>query len=216
MPIDGIERPGPDRTPRSGERGLALLTVMILTFVLTMLGGTLLVMTASETGIVANVAARSESDWAASAMAEAVAAELGRLPDWTIVLAGGIVSAHDDGAGQPVLATGEPLDLAVLTRALQAATPARWASDTPAWRLIAHEAIDGLGPPVPGVSPVYVLAWVADDPADGDGNPAIDTNGRIVIRAEAFGPGRARRAVEVALARGPHPFGVRLRWWSPF
>ena len=40
-----------------------------------------------------------------------------------------------------------------------------------------------------------------DDLADPDGDPGRDTNGRVVVRAAAFGPFRTRRAVDAAVSR---------------
>ncbi len=56
-------------------------------------------------------------------------------------------------------------------------------------------------------SNMYVVVWVADDPADGvdlntpDGNPLIDSNGVLTLHAEAFGPGGTRKTIEVTIAR---------------
>jgi hypothetical protein len=58
----------------------------------------------------------------------------------------------------------------------------------------------------------FVLTWVADDPADGDGNPAADANGTVLLHAEATGPGGARRMIELTVARLPGG-GVRVVTW---
>jgi hypothetical protein len=57
-------------------------------------------------------------------------------------------------------------------------------------------------------SPFYVVVMVADDPSENDGNPlqdgVADTNpgrGVIGMRAEAFGPFGAHKAVELTIAR---------------
>jgi hypothetical protein len=49
--------------------------------------------------------------------------------------------------------------------------------------------------------PLYLVVWVADDELDGDGDPALDSNGRILVHATAFGAGGARRSVEARVAR---------------
>jgi hypothetical protein len=41
---------------------------------------------------------------------------------------------------------------------------------------------------------------VADDPSEGDNNPAVDTNDVILVRARAFGRARIHRDVELALS----------------
>jgi hypothetical protein len=71
----------------------------------------------------------------------------------------------------------------------------------------------------PGSQPslFYVVAWVADDPSEEDGDPTRDGGasippatgdrrlagaGILLVRAEAFGPSGARRALEATVARG--------------
>ena len=62
------------------------------------------------------------------------------------------------------------------------------------------------------------LVWVADDPAENDGDPARDGMdaanpgaGILQVRSEAFGPGGARRAVEATLGRAGT--GLRIISW---
>jgi hypothetical protein len=50
-------------------------------------------------------------------------------------------------------------------------------------------------------SPMYVAVWVADDPAEDDGNPATDGNGTLTLHAEAYGPSGTRKVIEVTVAR---------------
>jgi hypothetical protein len=68
---------------------------------------------------------------------------------------------------------------------------------------------------------------VADDPAETDGDPLVDGSsgnpgaGVLVLRAEAFGPGGSRAAVELTLARldaselaaDPRLLGTRVVSW---
>ena len=48
---------------------------------------------------------------------------------------------------------------------------------------------------------MYLVAWIADDPAESDGNPQADVNGTLTVHAEAYGPGGARKVIEVTVAR---------------
>jgi hypothetical protein len=50
----------------------------------------------------------------------------------------------------------------------------------------------------------YAVAWVADDPADGDNDPLRDSNGVVSVRAMAFGQFGTRKSIEVTVtnARG--------------
>jgi hypothetical protein len=50
-------------------------------------------------------------------------------------------------------------------------------------------------------SSMYVAVWVADDPAEVDGNPLSDENGTLTLHAEAYGPSGTRKVVEVTVAR---------------
>jgi hypothetical protein len=48
---------------------------------------------------------------------------------------------------------------------------------------------------------MYIAVWVADDPAETDGNPLADGNGTLTLHAEAYGPNGSRKVVEVTVAR---------------
>jgi hypothetical protein len=82
----------------------------------------------------------------------------------------------------------------------------------------------------PGVpdSGFYGLLLVADDPAESDGDPLADASdagnpgtGVLMLRAEAFGTGGSRAAVELTVARtdpvdlerNPRLLGVRAVSW---
>jgi hypothetical protein len=87
-----------------------------------------------------------------------------------------------------------------------------WGSNNPRWRLYANGRLSAVAAGID--SPFYVTVWVADDPAETDGDPARDGTeasnpgaGVLQVRSEAFGSGGARRAVEATLGRA----GARLR-----
>jgi hypothetical protein len=46
------------------------------------------------------------------------------------------------------------------------------------------------------------MAWIADDPADADGDPQVDGNGVVLVHARARGAQGAQRDVFVTLGRG--------------
>jgi hypothetical protein len=85
---------------------------------------------------------------------------------------------------------------------LQAATDAlnQWGANSPQWKLFAHAPLSRVLPNQID-SPMYVAIWIADDPAEDDGNPLADTNGTLTIHAEAMGPGGTRKIIEVTIAR---------------
>jgi hypothetical protein len=95
------------------------------------------------------------------------------------------------------------------TGELQAETDSAdlWGPNNPRWQLFAWGPVSQLLDNSAIDSPMYVAVWVADDPADGpsagatDGDPLLDANGTLTIRAEAYGPGGTRKIIEVTVAR---------------
>ena len=80
-----------------------------------------------------------------------------------------------------------------------------------AWSVIARGQLSDLVG-VPADASDVVTISVSDDPADPDGDPASDSNGRILIRAAAVG-GRGGRAEALAVAgraETPRNSAVRL------
>jgi hypothetical protein len=90
------------------------------------------------------------------------------------------------------------VDLRALAAGFGPSEPGSWGADRPVWRLRGWGAARALAPVA---SAVHVAWWVADDERDGDGDPSRDSNGRILLRAEAFGPVNGHRAVLVLLSR---------------
>jgi hypothetical protein len=104
------------------------------------------------------------------------------------------------------LPDGRAVSLGTLTAERQRdsdtlAGPAVYRADSPRWRLYAHAPMQDLVPAPAAGAPLYLIVWVGDDGADGDGDPAVDANGRIQVHAEALGPNGARRAVEALIER---------------
>jgi hypothetical protein len=105
-----------------------------------------------------------------------------------------------DGAVAAPLGDGTFVPLAQLTAARQAESDAFYADtpDRPVWQLLAHAPLDRLTGAAP---PVYVIVWIADDVDEADGDPLHDSNGVLMLHAEALGLRGARRRVEVTVAR---------------
>lgn len=126
----------------------------------------------------------------------------------------------------PTLGDGRVLDIAKATAAIncpqvsptptscsdsqmnQSTAQRPWGLNNPRWHVYAHGPVSQFLPTDTINSPFYIVVWVADDPSETDGNPLVDGNastnpgsGVIQLRAEAFGPGGAHRAIEVTLAR---------------
>src|SRR6185295_19173162 len=79
------------------EHGVALVIALMAMTLMLSLGGALILLSSSETAIAANFRAAHEATYAADAVMERALAELGRLPDWTPVLDGGMQSSFIDG-----------------------------------------------------------------------------------------------------------------------
>jgi hypothetical protein len=138
--------------------------------------------------------------------------------------------ADGDPNGTRVLADGRTIDLAAVINdlncrnisgcsddAMDAITAERpWGANNPRWEPFAWGYASNLGSGVMIDSPVYVVAMIADDPSDCDDNPLVDGGaivscppgvasnpgaGVLAVRAEAFGPFGAHRAVELTVSR---------------
>ncbi len=190
------------------------------------------------TTVDAQIAAAFRNGLEASAAADAAAhralVELAGIVDWTTVLDGTTRSTFTDGppGGTRRPPVGPVVDLDVVRsladcgqappcsdaerEAISRARP--WGADNPRWQLFAYGPLNLMLPPGAAPSPCYVVVLVADDPSERDGNPARDGSdaepggGIVRVRAEAFGPAGAHRAVELSAARPPSP-GQLLRAW---
>jgi hypothetical protein len=189
------------------------LTSLVL---LSALGTSLVVIANTEQRAAANYAASRDAMYAADGALQIAARELLTVPDWNAVLATGALSAFVDGppSGARALGDGTTIDLAEAT-AVANAEPRPWGANNPVWRLF---AFGWLGPRA------YVVAWLADDSAENDGDPAIDGGGPenpgagiLALRADAFGTGGAHKVLEATVTRevdgGGQPV-VRVRSWQ--
>jgi hypothetical protein len=133
-------------------------------------------------------------------------------PGWTGRLDAGPASFFE-GTASPTLNGWGTLDIVSRTRDLQRTLDARnpWADNGP--RLIARGGafVDEVVGGPSSAFRVYLMTWVADDPADGDADPARDSNGVIDVRVEAYAS-PASRIVLLATVRR-HPHGVEVISW---
>jgi Tfp pilus assembly protein PilX len=196
------------RTRVRSEEGAALIIALMAMMLLTALGAAVVMVSNTESRIADNYRNSQEALYAADAAAERVVQDLLMIPRWNDILNGTAKSAFVDGTitGQKTLPGGGRMTLCcdanTATGQLQAETTTAnlWGPDNPSWQLFAWGPISDL---LPGVvrSPMYVAVWIADDPAEDDGNPAADGNGTLTVHAEAFGPSGTRKVVEVTVAR---------------
>jgi hypothetical protein len=218
------------------EEGLAIFAAMLASMILFALGAALVLLTIAETGTAASFVRSSEAVYAADAIAERVLPELARVQDWTAILNGSRRSAIVDGApdGTRPLVDGSRISLAEIvnladcgqatacsSEQMDAVTTERpWGRNNPRWQLYAYCPLQSLLPAGAAASSFYVLVLVGDDGAENDGNPEVDGGppldgaalnpggGGLLLRAEAFGPGGAHGAVELAIRRS-----VRVLSW---
>jgi hypothetical protein len=196
-----------------GEQGVALLCALMVTTVVGTLGGALVFLATTESLISANHRIAQQALFAADAGIERAIAGLRTLEDWTAVPGTpGVPSIDDfqDFALAPRTADGTVLDLSQLTRVRQAGSDALFggAPNAPVWRLLAHAPLARLMPAGVSSPPAYVVVWVADDVDDEDGDPLRDSNGVLMVHAEAFASSGTRRRVEAILARERQPIGA--------
>src|SRR5690606_30875991 len=114
-----------------------------------------------------------------------------------------------------VPSTGEPIDEAALTAVAQRQVYGsnRWGADPPHWRLDGQGA-PGADVPVAGLPNCpCVLLLIPDDVGGGDGDVWEDTNGRVVLRAEALGPRNSRAVVQAVVGRAGTTGIVRRIGW---
>ena len=175
---------------------------------------------------------------AESAVALAVAS-LAQHADWTIAPGGGVGSPFTDGAPGMRVVGGATFDLGAethlrtcgratacddaATSAFAAARP--WGGRNPRWQLLLHQPLAALDAVAGTVCPCYLVAWVADDPADADGDPRRDAppgvagHGVLLVRGAAFGGAGALAEVEALVAqpsrRSATPCGgIRVQSWG--
>jgi hypothetical protein len=192
------------------ERGSALLLVLIAAALLSALGAGLVMMGSTEATIAANYRTTAETRYAVEAAAERAIEDLVKIAPWSGALSGAIPSTFVDGTTTPVLASNQRIDLAAVTADVQRQSDAggSWGANSPRWRLFAYgplSSVTGSG----GVqSSAYLATWIADDPAETDGDPVVDGNGRITLLAKAFGLFGSVRSVAVTLSRSGLGSGV--------
>jgi hypothetical protein len=146
-----------------------------------------------------------------------------RGADWNAVLAGAISTLSDGPPNGPrALPDGSSMDLGRESADLQCgqsggcgvaetmavAEGRPWGSGNPWWRLFAYGPAAVWLPDDPAPPGVYLVAWVADDPTETDGDPfrdgvAADNPGRqvMLIAGRAYGAGGATRTVQLVVER---------------
>jgi PilX N-terminal len=187
------------------ERGTALIIALMAMMLLTALGAAVVMVSSTETAISSNYRNGQEALYAADAAVERVVQDLLMIPRWNDILSGTSQSGFVDGSGttQKMLPGGGVITLTSATNELQSVTDTQnlWGANNPRWQLFAWGPLGDMLPNNQIDSPMYLAVWVADDPAETDGNPLADMNGTLTLHAEAYGPNGSRKVVEVTVAR---------------
>jgi hypothetical protein len=171
-----------------------------LLFILMACGYGLVTLVTVEQRVAFNQHAGAAVAHAADAAVERALVDLWPLADFSPVLAGSAVSSFRSGGPMPVLPDGTQGSLAAMTNDVQAITDAdaTWGGDRPRWTLYAFGPINDLAGAAGPASQEYLVAWVADDRADGDNDPAADANGLVVVLGRAYGA-TGSRTMEVVI-----------------
>jgi PilX N-terminal len=207
------------------EKGIALLVALMSILLLGALAMTLALTALTETRVSSNYRDGVEALYAAEAGVERVILDLNRIEDWNAILDGTAISEFHDGppTGVRIMPDGTEIDLGALTNVARCGTTSAcseadltainedrpWGPNNPYWQLYAYGRMEAMVPGAAGSS-TYVLVWVADDPAETDGNPLrdgafVDDAGRGVISllSHAYGRSGIRRVVEATVGRDP-------------
>jgi type IV pilus assembly PilX-like protein len=193
------------RARASNQEGTALIIALMSMMLLTALGAALVMVSNTETMIANNYRNGQEALYAADAAVERVVEDLLLVPRWNDILSGTTKSSFIDGAwnSTKTVPGGGTVRLDLATTQLQAQTDAsgNWGLNNPSWKLYAWGPLSNMLPNDQIDSPMYVAVWIADDPAETDDNALADTNGTLMLRAEAYGPAGTHKRIEVTVAR---------------
>lgn len=220
-------------------RGVGLLTVLVWLSLLAVAALGVALATSAEPLATSALHERLRMTRAAESAVSLALSTLAAVPDWSTVPGGSAVSGFIDGPPGPRTIAGTAFDLVAETRRrtcgrdtacddLATAVPAPdrpWGPRNPRWRLLVHQPLDSIEPSAARICPCYLVAWVADDPADDDGDPDRDApvgvagHGVLLVRGAALGAAGALAEVE-ALVEQPcrrssvQCGGIRVQSWG--
>ena len=209
-----------------GERGAALLVAIVLMLVIGAIGAALALASRTETLVADGFRQTRDLLYVAEGAVALAVRDLDAFAALTTALSGATPSSFTDGAaiGAKTLPAGTSVVLccgpgSVTAEVQQRAHAGRdWGANTPQWRMFAWGRAHDWLPAGRIDSAAYVAVWIADDPADGDGNPAADANGIVELYAQALGWAGGRRVVHASVGRttagggAPVP-GLRVLSW---
>jgi len=193
------------------DAGVAILLAVVATASLSAVALALAVMVALESRAAASTRARQGLLAAADAALELAVADLA-APGWTSSLAGAPPPVVV-GASAGLVGEWGMLDIDARTQQLQRTFDARnrWGANGARWHARGRGFIGELIGPLSGAPPLYVMTWVADDPADADADSDRDANGVLDVRIEVYGMPKSRMAMVATVHR--HAHGVEIISW---
>lgn len=222
------------------SRGFGLLSVLLWLSLLATTALGVALATSAEPPATGALHDRLRMARAAESAVSLAVSVLSAQRDWAPVPGGGVVSPFTDGAPGVRVVGGAPFDLLhetsrrtcgrttacdeASTSMVTAARP--WGERNPRWRLVLHLPLSRIDPVAAQVCQCYLVAWVSDDPADDDGDPARDAppgmagHGVLLVRGAAIGASGALAEAEALIAqpcrRSNQPCGgSRVQSWGP-
>jgi hypothetical protein len=206
-----------------GERGMALVLVLLCSALFLALGGALVTVVSTEATISATFREGAVALAAADAAIVRVIADLATMPDLDAALTGVVTSGFIDGAaGAPRrLPDGTVIDLMTATSIERCGEPAcsasqmdavsadrPWGANNPRWQICGSGWLRDIAPQVADAPHVYVVVWIGDDPLETDGDPLKDDGDvwapghqAVLLRAVAYAAYSVRRTIEVVARR---------------
>ena len=207
----------------SGERGIAMIMVVLVTTFLSALGLGALLAVFMDRLATGNMAGSVAMLYAAESAIEVAARDLAQIADWDEVLSGDQRSTFTDGLAGGVrdLPGGGVVDLTAATHLLNCGRSANctteqmnensrerpWGLNNPRWQLFAYGPM-GQFTELARPPECYLAVWIADDGREEDEEPLADAAGEhqpghgiVRVHAEVFGFGGARRAIQAELSR---------------
>ena len=223
----------------STQRGFGLVSVLIWLSLLATLSLGVALATSTEAPAAGALHEKMRMTRAAESAVALAVAGLAQHADWASAPAGGLSSGFSDGAAGTRAVGGAVVDLVAETNVRtcgratacdDASTSAPsamrpWGVRNPRWQLFVHQPLAALDAAAGAACPCYLVAWVADDPADADGDPrrdappGVEGHGVLLVRGAAFGGQGALAEVEALVAqscrRSAAPCGgIRVQSWG--
>jgi hypothetical protein len=204
-------RVGLPRSSSENDKGGVVVVVLLTTVILSGVALGLIALTNTEVAIASNHREARQLLYAAEAAAERAVSDLMRITSFDDVLSGVVTSVSRDVTLTPVLPSRETLDLTAMTARLQAESDAdaQRGADNPHWLLFLYQPFSLVARSADCAE--YLVAWIADDAGEADGNPLVDSNHVTIVRARAVGRQGLQRTVEAALAKRAAGVGI-LSW----